>query len=316
VVDRFSIASAPALTAPEVARSIVAEQTRELERNEKKARRGRDPEAVHRMRVATRRLRAALRLVGSELGVRDRLERRLAWLGRKLGALRDQDVLLELVDRADLKARLPRGEAGRLDRVRRALRRRRRRAQRDLDAALGRRRWPKLLRELKEFAHKPRLLPEVNEVGQRITVRADELATAIALLPAMHDFRPSSRQLHDLRVAFKRLRYVLEVHAAMDSVAFGSELRLARALQDALGKLHDHDLLLALLEKNRGAFRGDWQALRLYLVRQRSAQLRKFRKLRSEWTERTRSAPVQTEQSRFVNLEPQSVTLRLIAGDR
>lgn len=63
------------------------------------ARRARDPEAVHRMRVAVRRLRAILRARrpvvarrSDEEGV-DRLRRELKWLGIALGQVRDLDVL-------------------------------------------------------------------------------------------------------------------------------------------------------------------------------------------------------------------------------
>src|SRR4029453_1444603 len=71
--------------------------------------RARDPEAVHRMRVAVRRLRAILRASGS-LFDDDRVEglrRELKWLGIALGEVRDLDVL-----RAQLRAQLGRPPPG------------------------------------------------------------------------------------------------------------------------------------------------------------------------------------------------------------
>src|SRR6202012_490944 len=57
---------------------------------------GEDPEELHDMRVATRRLRAALALFGGGLAVRAQGFREdLGWLGRLLGAVRDRDVQLD-----------------------------------------------------------------------------------------------------------------------------------------------------------------------------------------------------------------------------
>ncbi|HKA60780.1 MAG TPA: CHAD domain-containing protein, partial [Methylomirabilota bacterium] len=58
------------------------------------AHRARDPEAVHRMRVAVRRLRAILRASGSlsDDDLVEGLRRELKWLGIALGRVRDLDV--------------------------------------------------------------------------------------------------------------------------------------------------------------------------------------------------------------------------------
>ena len=57
---------------------------------------GENPEALHDMRVATRRLRAAVRVFGEGIPVRSRngLNRELRWLGQLLGPVRDLDVQL------------------------------------------------------------------------------------------------------------------------------------------------------------------------------------------------------------------------------
>ena len=73
------------------------------------AHRARDPEDVHRMRVAVRRLRAILRASGSlsDDEMVEGLRRELKWLGIALGRVRDFDVL-----RAQLRAQLGRRPAG------------------------------------------------------------------------------------------------------------------------------------------------------------------------------------------------------------
>ena len=64
--------------------------------NEQGSRLGRDPECVHRMRVATRRARAALRTASGVLEAEreEKLRAELAWLGGVLGGVRDLDVLI------------------------------------------------------------------------------------------------------------------------------------------------------------------------------------------------------------------------------
>jgi CHAD domain-containing protein len=61
---------------------------------------GEDPEEVHAMRVATRRMRAAWRVFGDgfERGSTRRYRRDLREVGARLGAVRDLDVLLEILD--------------------------------------------------------------------------------------------------------------------------------------------------------------------------------------------------------------------------
>jgi CHAD domain-containing protein len=73
-----------------------------------------------------------------------------------------------------------------------------------------------------------------------VRVRLDELCSfaPLALDPARQD------ALHDMRIAAKRLRYVLEV----TSICFGryaaTAAKRARDLQDLAGEIHDCDVML------------------------------------------------------------------------
>jgi CHAD domain-containing protein len=58
-----------------------------------------------------------------------------------------------------------------------------------------------------------------------------------------------SRDLHDFRIACKRLRYALERFESLDPSLESVAERLG-SLQDALGEAHDRDVLLAMLEAN------------------------------------------------------------------
>ena len=55
------------------------------------------------------------------------------------------------------------------------------------------------------------------------------------------------RELHDLRIAAKRLRYTLEVFAEVLPEACGPIIKELEQIQEELGNLHDSDVMIALL---------------------------------------------------------------------
>ena len=90
----------------------------------------------------------------------------------------------------------------------------------------------------------------LSEAARRIVaVRAAEL---YAFVPEALGENASSA-MHDMRIAAKRLRYLLElVGFCFGDV--GEEARLrARELQDVLGEIHDCDVMLARIAASRGA---------------------------------------------------------------
>src|SRR6185436_9663347 len=113
--------------------------------------------------------------------------------------------------------------------------------------------------------------------------------------------------LHRLRIAFKRLRYALDLHAATCGMAYDVERRMAAEMQDVLGEIHDRDLALAWLAGTRKPWAGRWPGLTARLQAERTRLMRRFRRLRREWVTRTRPEPAvaPVEAPRFVNLEVQ-----------
>jgi triphosphatase len=83
------------LSCGEVAFAILRRHFGQMLAHEPGVRLGEDPEELHDMRVATRRLRAALKLYSDVLPKRsERYERDLRWVARALGEVRDLDVHL------------------------------------------------------------------------------------------------------------------------------------------------------------------------------------------------------------------------------
>jgi CHAD domain len=80
-----------------------------------------------------------------------------------------------------------------------------------------------------------------------VAVRVDEL----------YSFDPhgDAQTLHDMRIAAKRLRYVLELTAPALGGAASAAAREAKDLQTLLGELHDCDVMLGLIDEHVAGLR-------------------------------------------------------------
>jgi CHAD domain-containing protein len=81
--------------------------------------------------------------------------------------------------------------------------------------------------------------PMVVNAAKIVRARTDEL---YALAPKALD-ETNSKALHDMRIAAKRLRYVLELTGFCFGPYAAKAARRMRELQDAIGAIHDCDVL-------------------------------------------------------------------------
>lgn len=194
-----------------------------------------DPDATHDMRVASRRLRATLGLLGD---VRLRgLAKQVKGLQDALGAVRDRQVLREWI--ADLPDDAEATSAA-LTSVSRALGP----ARRALTMAL--RRWrtrtqPALRRALARHAGRGRL------GGHRIRRQLERHERRLDRLLAVFLGTPEPQAAHTARIAAKKLRYELEIATPALGRRARRRVRALRPLQDALGHLHDADVRVTWL---------------------------------------------------------------------
>src|SRR5436309_9727811 len=233
-------------SAAAAARAVLRYHLRAFASAEPAARAG-EIEPVHQLRVATRRLRAALRLFAPLLPARSATAAHgdLAWLARAIGAVRDLDVLSELV----------RKQAARLDpELRRAggplglaLHEKRAQALAVLGTTLDAKRARRLIERLAAFADSrapagrgARLgdgAPDLLRPHARAVVRAGRRLGRDAAPP----------DLHRLRVRVKRLRYALETLRSLGDRSTRELLVRLERLQDTLGKGQDAATAIAWL---------------------------------------------------------------------
>jgi CHAD domain-containing protein len=237
---------------------------------------GQDPEELHGMRVATRRMRAAWRVFGDAYRPEKTkaYRRRLRELAGLLGAVRDLDVLIEATeaygeaigspDRAGLGPLL---DAWRGDRDA---------AREDLVVELDSKGHRRFVDEYVDFVSSPGrdVLPVETTIPHRVRdtaasriwtayehVRAYEAVLRWADVPT----------LHQLRIAAKRLRYTLEF--VREPLGPDASPLIARvvALQDHLGFMNDAEVAATmartfLVEGGNDLTEAEAQAIGRYLV--------------------------------------------------
>ncbi len=241
-VDAEITASMPASVA--VAR-LLLRLLDTLEQNVDGVLRDIDTEFLHDLRVAVRRTRSAIKLLGEVLPARlaGHYAREFKWLGDLTTPTRDLDV--HLLGFAAMTDQLLAAAPADLEPFRAFLVRRRRREFRRLAAALRSPRfraitddWRKALLAIRDAsASKKRRQPTAAVLAARTTGRAFARIAARggAITP---DSPPES--LHDLRKRCKELRYLLEFFAPLhDPVAYRKVVGDLKQLQDCLGDFQD-----------------------------------------------------------------------------
>ena len=215
-----------------------------------------DAKALHKARVASRRIREALPVVGAsapQARIKE-LRRKMHDLTRFLGPIRELDVELGLLEHEAGASSVP-DEV--LEIVRREVASRRRALRHDLlkNPPVG---------DLKKLIHK------LERVGKRaegkeqraegrgkkkaakdegvwrgaLAARLLRRAKALgASLEAAGPFYAADR-IHGVRISTKRLRYALEIAHEAGERRAAAPIKVLQTHQKRLGRLHDHQVLL------------------------------------------------------------------------
>ena len=232
------------LSAGEVAFAILRRHFAAMLAHEPGVRLGEDPEELHDMRVATRRLRAALKLYSDVLPKRaERYERDLRWVAGALGEVRDLDVHLERLHEETSKDREV------LEEVVALLRERRVEARGRMLEALDSNRYERLVASFSGTLRR----------GRSPTPTGPVLEAARDLLMDRHKkVRKAANKLsedspsehfHDLRKKGKRLRYALEPLQEIYGKPAQKMVKLLKKIQDDLGDHQDLIVATRLMEE-------------------------------------------------------------------
>ncbi len=212
-----------------------------------------DARSLHRARIASRRLRELLPLLELHPDRTKKLGRRLRKVTRRLGTVRELDVLMLLIDELHVSRR---GHSAALSRVgvvvsKQRDQTRKRLFARDPAAALRRvaKRLGRVADDLEEQTQPRGGGPRVWRwaVDARVARRADRVRAAIDEAGTVY----LPERLHAVRLALKKLRYALELSTELTTAKSASrektqpDLRILKRGQDILGRVHDVQTLIA-----------------------------------------------------------------------
>ncbi len=228
----------------EVAFAVLRRNFSALLAHEPGTRLGEDIEELHDMRVATRRLRAALDLFADSLPVRAaRLRTELGWLAGVLGSVRDLDVQIERLD--GWFDEVPATDRAALAELATLLERERDGARRALLKALDSARYKRLVAGFTTMASRGPTRRSVAARTPAVVVvpellRARHRAVTKAARRARRSGLPAD--FHRVRIRCKRLRYALEFVADVYDRRTTPVVRSVVPVQDLLGAIQDAEV--------------------------------------------------------------------------
>lgn len=206
-----------------------------------------DVSSLHQARVASRRLRELLPILQLEGAAARKLTRRLRKLTVRLGAVRELDVLVLLIDELHVSRR--RSSAA-LGHVGVAVSKSRDEAREKLFAHVPIAEMSRLARKLDRISADLKRAESSSSksaarswrwaLEARVARRASRLAAAMAEAGALY----LPERLHAVRIAVKKLRYAVELATEAASEAKGVDLRVLKRGQDLLGRMHDLQVLV------------------------------------------------------------------------
>ncbi len=249
-----------------------------------------DIKAVHDMRVATRRMRSALRDFAPLMKTKPlkKLKNNSKRIADSLGAVRDLDVEIIALEKLGEKARVKSIKKG-IDELIGECRQLREQAHLNFretmpETALDdlRKRFDKKISKAAEVKKSAKVI-SFTQAGSRVVGKSVREFCDLS----DHIYEPFiDKPLHELRIAAKRLRYSIELYTGCwgERIApFADEIA---EMQNYLGEVHDADVWLETLSENLRDSKGDFRTniwLLSEFVAQRTKNYRAALKLWSSW---------------------------------
>jgi CHAD domain-containing protein len=234
---------------------LLGERLQKAAKEVKPAAKG-DPDGVHDLRVAIRKIRAAISVLEETIldeGALEKVDDKLSRLFSALGDVRDHDVLALGVKRNTKRKRLDEKATAKL---RDALDDQGRSASKKLRAVMDQEDPRRLLDEVRRKAK--RAIAEAGPHGDDHRVLVRHFASSVLLrryesVLAFEAIMPASLdELHRLRVKVKKLRYAVDFFGEALGRDAGRLDRSLQTAQDQLGDLHDHHVACEAVAKVEG----------------------------------------------------------------
>lgn len=211
---------------------------------------GEDPEFLHRMRVASRRLRTRLKLFAGCLPESKAMmyRRRVRSLTRALGEARDADVQMIHISEFMETLETRRQKEG-IRRLLLRLTQKRDGLQSAVIKAVTRMEEGRILTEMQEMFRAilgTMAFEKPTKPGEyAFMLMADEIKALLGDLFGfeMYIKEPSrSTELHQMRIAAKHLRYAMESFEPLFRTRLKKPIKAAKTIQELLGDIHDCDV--------------------------------------------------------------------------
>ena len=256
-----------------LADQAIAKHSKQIFKYEAGVLKDKDPEDLHQMRVGLRRLQSAIASFAWAMNLPEIVTvKKLAKVGHSLGALRDLDVLLEVLSN-NYRPLLSAKEQKNLDKAIKSLGKRRKDKFKQVHKTLNSKLYLDLKQELKDWLKRPNyrvsgeyaldfvlpdlLLPSVSEfllhpgwlVGVELKEGKIEFPTVSNMEGTDRLLELEATFLHDLRKSAKKTRYSLELFAQFYGKSYHHYLKQIEAVQEILGQIQDIHVLIEVLEK-------------------------------------------------------------------
>jgi CHAD domain-containing protein len=280
------------LSLGDLAHTVLAKQYKRLVKQEADVLKDKDPEHLHQMRVATRRLRTGLKVFDAVVQLpKPAREKQVQALAKVLGQLRDLDV-----QSADLRDRyrpqVPASEQALIDQCLKQLSKQRVDVFEQVESKLTGSQYQRLKAAYKDWLDQS-VQPSLAQISV-VTALPDLLNPLISDLllhpgwwvAASERDTAAGALLHDLRKTCKQARYQTEFFADFYRKAFTDWMDELKQIQEKLGTLQDTHVLLDLLA-DYGASAKELPELYAAVAQQQAEVMADWDQLRSRYLEQS-----------------------------
>lgn len=254
--DSHTVGRLPAAataTVEQYAYTLIQKHYRRLVSREALVLKDKDPEDLHQMRVAIRRLQTAIQIFKAAIVLPKAAQiQSLQSITKRLGKLRDLDVQLDTL-KADYAQRLDPSEHLLLQQAIAVLVKQRKQVFSKVKTVLKGEVYQELKAAYEGWLEQPHYTPLAQ---QSLTLVLPELLSPLLselllhpgwLIPAHDATAIASPTLHDLRKICKHVRYQAEFFTDFYEPAFKQWIQEIKGLQDSLGQVHDIQVLQQIL---------------------------------------------------------------------